>query len=299
LDGQSSRLVYNLLAGNTPLKEIALTEYRVSLDVYEGPLDLLLHLIEREQLDITTVSLVLVTDQYLAHIARLQEVSAADLADFVVVAAQLLVIKSRALLPKPESSAGEEEEEEDPGEQLARQLIEYKKFKQAAAYLHSLEEMGLRTYPRIAAPPQIEPRLKPGEITLEELAAAFKRALEAHPPTPPADQIVAPIVVHIADCIQHLARAARRYPRIRLSTVTRHARSRIEVIVYFLAVLEMIKQQRLRAIQEQPFGDIYLEAREPDPEADIPPLDPSEYGEVEESEMSAAEDDTDSGSSSC
>ena len=265
-----------------------MTEYRVSLDVYEGPLDLLLRLIEQQQLDITKVSLVLVTDQYLAHIARLQEVSASDLADFVALAARLLVIKSRALLPKPEPPA-DEEEEEDPGEQLARQLIEYKKFKQAAAHLRELEETGLRGYPRIAAPPQIESRLKPGEVTLDELAAAFRRALETHPPLLPADQMLAPVVVHIADCIQHLARAVRRYPRIRLSTVTRHARSRVEVIVYFLAVLELIKQQRLRAVQEQPFGDIYLEAREPDPEADIPPLDPGEYGEGEETTTDTSE----------
>ena len=166
------------------LKESALTEYQVSLDVYEGPLDLLLRLIEQEQLDITKISLVLVTDQYLAHIARLQEITAANLADFIVLAARLLVIKSRALLPKPEPPA--EEEEEDPGEELARQLLEYKKYKQVAAHLRSLEETGLRAYPRIAAPPEVETRLKPGEVTLAELAAAFRRALEAHPaPRPP------------------------------------------------------------------------------------------------------------------
>jgi segregation and condensation protein A len=261
------------------LREIALTEYRVSLDIYEGPLDLLLRLIEQEQLDITKVSLVLVTDQYLAHIARLQEVSAANLADFIVLAARLVLIKSRALLPKPVVMT--EEDEEDPGEQLARQLLEYKRYKEVAAQLRSMEETGRRTYPRIAAPPQLETRLKPGDVTLDELAAAFRRALEAHPPAAPVDTVIAPVVVHIADCIQQLSRAVGRYPRVRLSTVTRRARSRIEVIVYFLAVLEMIKQQRLRASQESPFGEIYLEAREPDPEADIPALDPSEYGESE------------------
>ena len=91
--------------------------------------------------------------------------------------------------------------------------------------------------------------------------------------------MIAPLAVHIADCIQHLTRMSRRYPRVRLSTVTRQARSRLEVIVYFLAVLELIKQQSLRALQERPLGEIYLEAREPDPEADISPLDLSDYGE--------------------
>jgi segregation and condensation protein A len=255
------------------------TEYRVNLDVYEGPLDVLLRLIEQEQLDITKVSLVLVTDQYLAHISRLQELAAAALADFLVLAARLLVIKSRALLPKPESAT--EEDEEDPGEELARQLIEYKRYKQVAARLRSLEETGMRAYPRIAAPPQVEARLKPGDVTLADLADAFRRVLEARPPTPPADAVIAPVVVHIADCIQRITHAVTLDPRVRLSTVTRQARTRVEVIVYFLAVLEMIKQQRLRAFQERPFGEIYLEAREPDPQADIPPLDPGEYGEGE------------------
>jgi len=254
-----------------------LTEYRVNLDVYEGPLDLLLRLIEQEQLDITTVSLVLVTDQYLAHIARLEEISAANLADFVVLAARLLVIKSRALLPKPVVPV--DEEEEDPGELLALQLLEYKRFKQVAQHLRSMEESGLREYPRIAAPPQVETRLQPGDVTLEELAAAFRRALEAHPPKPPADDIVAPITVRIVDCIDQLTHAVQRYPRVRLSTIIRRASSRLEVIVYFLAMLELIKQQRLRAAQERPMAEIYLEAREPDPEADIQPIDLSEYGE--------------------
>lgn len=255
-----------------------MTEYRVSLDVYEGPLDLLLRLIEQEQLDITKVSLVLVTDQYLAHIAQMAEVSAASLADFVAMAARLLVIKSRALLPRP-VTATDEEEEEDPGELLARQLLEYKRFKQVAAALRSMEEQGRREYARIAAPPQIETRLKPGDVTVDELAAAFRRALESHPPSAPVDQVIAPVTVHIVDCIQDLQRAVRRYPRVRLSTILRRARSRLEVIVYFLALLEMIKQQRVRAIQERPLAEIYVEAREPDPEADIQPMDLSEYGE--------------------
>jgi segregation and condensation protein A len=173
----------------------------------------------------------------------------------------------------------DEDEEEDPGELLARQLLEYKRFKQVALQLRALEETGRREYPRIAAPPQIDTRLKPGDVTLDELAAAFRRALEAHPPAAPVDEVIAPVTVRIVDCIQHLSRAVRRYPRVRLSTITRHAGSRLEVIVYFLAMLELIKQQRLRATQEHSMGEIYLEAREPDPEAELQPVDLSEYGE--------------------
>ena len=85
--------------------------------------------------------------------------------------------------------------------------------------------------------------------------------------------------MRIVDCIDQLTHAVQRYPRVRLSTIIRRASSRLEVIVYFLAMLELIKQQRLRVAQERPMAEIYLEAREPDPEADIQPIDLSEYGE--------------------
>lgn len=250
-------------------------EYRVSLDVFEGPLDLLLSLIEREELDVTKVSLALVADQYLAYIALLREVSVANLADFLVIAARLLVIKSRSLLPTVE----QEVEEEDLGEQLAQQLLEYKRFKEVAGKLHDMEALGLKSYQRVAAPPQPERRLEPGEVTPEELLQALKRALETYPPVAAVDSVVAPVIVRIADSIRMISRLVQQYRRIRFSTLMRRARSRLEIIVAFLAMLEMTKQQRLRAVQEQPFGEIYLEECQPDPGADIPPTDLSEYGE--------------------
>jgi len=250
-------------------------DYHVSLDVFEGPLDLLLSLIEREELDVTKVSLALVADQYLAHIALLREVSVANLADFLVIAAKLLVIKSRSLLPPVE----QEDEEQDIGDQLAAQLLEYKRFKEAARRLHDIEELGLRAYQRVAAPPQLERRLEPGEVTLADLLQALQRALEANPRMGAVDTVVAPVTVHIGDCIKMIGHMVQRYRRVRFSTLIRRARSRLEIIVAFLAILEMTKQQRLRAIQEQPFGEIYLEERQPDPDADIPPSDLSEYGE--------------------
>jgi len=247
----------------------------VSLDVFEGPLDLLLRLIECDELDITKVSLAKVTDQYLDYIAMLREAPAASLADFLVIAARLLVIKSRSLLPPTE----QDEEEEDVGEDLAQQLREYKRFKEAAQKLREMEDRGLRAYQRIALPPQSEKRLVPGEIPLAELLEALKRALQARPPMPAVDGVVAPVTVRIADRIRVIASLLRRYHRVRFSTIMRRAHSRLEVIVSFLAMLEMSKQQRLRATQEKPFGDIYLEERQPDPEAEIPPTDLSEYGE--------------------
>ena len=254
-----------------------MSSYQVSLDVFEGPLDLLLRLIEREELDIALVSLALVADQYLAHLAQLSERSASNLADFLVIAAKLLVIKSRNLLPKSEEEGdGEEEDWEDD---LVQRLQEYKRFKLAAAKLREIEERGLRAYPHEAPPPRFEPRLSPGDATIEDLVSAFRRVLEEHPLTPPVDQVVAPVTVHIADCISTILTRLRRYGRVRFSTLMRRARSRAEMIVTFLAMLELIKQQRLRAVQERPFGEIHLQAHEPSTDEEIPPLDLSEYGE--------------------
>src|SRR5512136_2070141 len=105
--------------------------YQVRIPAFEGPLDLLLQLIEREKLDISAVSLAQVADQFLAYVRELETVAAEVLADFLAVAARLVLIKSRALLPRPAPAAGEEEEE-DPAEALARQLREYKRYREAA-----------------------------------------------------------------------------------------------------------------------------------------------------------------------
>ena len=131
--------------------------YTVSTAVFEGPFDLLLQLIEREKLDISTVSLAQVADQFLAHVRQIELVAPDLLADFLVVAVKLVWIKSRLLLPQPIPPL--DEEEEDPGEALARQLREYKRFKEAAQSLRLIEETGGHTYLRSAPPPDIERRI--------------------------------------------------------------------------------------------------------------------------------------------
>jgi segregation and condensation protein A len=167
-------------------------------------------------------------------------------------------------------------------------LRQYKRYKEAAAKLREIEECGRRSYPREVPPPKLEVRLQPGDASLDELVAALKRVLAAHPPTPPVDDVVAPVVIHISECINTIQSLVRRYPRLRFATLMRRARSRMEVIVTFMAMLELIKQQRLRVTQENSFGEIYLQAREPDPEAEIAPLDLSEYGEGEAADATQA-----------
>src|SRR5512142_3592494 len=145
------------------------TQYTVKTPVYEGPLDLLLDLIQRAELDITTVSLALVTDQYLEYIRGLEEGHADEISVFLVIAARLLQIKSEALLPRPPSRAAGEE---DVAQSLVDQLRLYKRYKEIGQWLDARQEAGLRTYLRVATPPKVEPKLDLSNVTLDSLRRA-------------------------------------------------------------------------------------------------------------------------------
>jgi segregation and condensation protein A len=252
--------------------------YQVTLDIFEGPLDLLLRLIERQVLDITRVSLALVTDQYLAYIANLEESSAENLADFLVIAAKLLVIKSRSLLPTIAPAA--DEENEDIGDQLARQLVEYKRFKDVAVQLRSLEQRGVHTYLRLAPTPRLERRALKGHLDPNELLSALLRAVCTQTVLPPIDTVVAPVIVHISECIRTIRYLLEQETRLPLSRAIGAAQSRLEAIVLFLALLELIKQQQVQVTQQNIFGEIYVEARTPEPDSTINIEELTDYGEM-------------------
>ncbi len=230
--------------------------FPVTLPVYQGPLDLLLELIEREELDITKVALAQVTDQYLAHVRTLERQNLGDIADFLIVAAKLILIKSEALLPRPpERAAGEE----DPGDELARQLILYKKYKEIASALHERETEGLRTFLRTAAPPKVEAKLDISNVTPDDLWKAVTRALSLMPDAPSVSSVVAPSKITIRDRIRHIQHTLRSEGRVQFFELLKEATSRVEIVVTFLAVLELVKQRRVIAAQEKLFGDIVLE----------------------------------------
>jgi len=231
--------------------------YEVRLAVFEGPLDLLLHLIEREELDITKVSLAQVTDQYLEYISLLEQLSAEILADFLVVAAKLLLIKSEMLLPQPPRALGEEEEE-DIGDELAHQLIEYKKFKEAALELKEREEMGLRAYVRVAPPPKLTKPPDLGDVSLTDLVEAVRRALDLRPPAPPVSTMVAPFTITVAEKIAFIEEKLKRQGRVSFNHLLTQASSRVEIIVTFLAVLELIKLKGVEVKQDRLFGEIVI-----------------------------------------
>lgn len=251
--------------------------YTVSLDIYEGPLDLLLRLIERQELDITRVSLALVADQYLDYLGQLHELNAEGLADFLVIAAKLLVIKSRSLLPPPVTL--QPESEEDDGDSLVRQLAEYRRFKQAAAGLRALEQRGLHTFLRIVPAPRLVPQVEHGSLEPRLLLSALMEVLNSQPPLDSVDTIVQPVVVRITDCIQTIMNLLRSNAAVPLSAAIKQAGSRQEVIVLFLAVLELIKQQQVQVQQEHPFGEIILEQRAAARDTDLSLDELEDYGE--------------------
>ena len=155
-------------------KLAARPQYQINIGAYDGPLDLLLNLIERSELDITAISLVQVTSQYLQQIEQMKEDRIDNLIDFIVVGARLTQIKSRALLPQdPLVSDPEGADEEDPAAALIRQLKQYKTFKDSSQWLGQREKAGLRTYLRLAPPPKIEKKLDLSGVTVNTLLEAF------------------------------------------------------------------------------------------------------------------------------
>jgi segregation and condensation protein A len=238
--------------------------YQIQLPVFEGPLDLLLRLVERDELDITTVALAQVTDQYLAYMAELERRQVKELADFLVVAAKLLLIKSLALLPHPSRLTPEAE---DVGDELVRQLQAYKRFKEIAALLHERERQGLRGYVRIAPLPRLEPQLDLGEVTISDLLTVVQEALDAVP-APPVGEVVTPVTVTIAQQIVRIGDQLARRRQVRFREVLSEATTRIEIVVTLMALLELIKQDRVRVRQEQLFGEIVIERQAADQRSD-------------------------------
>lgn len=226
---------------------------------FECPLDLLLQLIEHRELDITRVSLATVADQYLDLIATPGTIELSALADYLIIAAKLILIKSRLLLPRPEGPTPEGGE--DSGEALARQLREYQMFKRAAGFLHERERQGLRAYPRFAPPPRPQPTKWHLEgVSADDLVQALQQVLRTRPSLPQGTLQI-PLTVSIGQKIQTIIELTARRARVRFSRLLEEAKTRVDVIVTFLAVLELIKRGQIHARQERLFGEIVLARR--------------------------------------
>lgn len=257
--------------------------YRVTLPIFEGPLDLLLHLVRREELDITAISLAQVTEQYLTYLdawmawTKQQDIllDPSPLAEFIAVAARLLWIKSRMLLPRPETD--EDDEEDDPAEALARKLREYERFKEAATRLAAWQEEQGRSYTRIASPPTPPPPANGLEVSQDDLLGALRRALaeKAEKPGDPAMRsLVAPHRVTVRDQMMAIQKRLQEHSTVRFSELLEQATTRIEIIVTFLALLELLKQCEVEVHQEGLFTEIVIQATPPTPAAAATEQDP-------------------------
>ena len=241
-----------------------MTDYRVALDVYHGPVDLLLFLIKREEIDIFDIPISRITEQYLQYVRLLKQIDPEIVSEFLVLAATLMEIKSRTLLPRPPAFE-DDEELEDPRLELVRQLLEYKRFKDAA---HSLgEAAGQRAMQHTRVP--VQPPPPEDEIELEnleiwDLFEAFNQLLEQTGKAGVVHTVGVddtPITLHAEDIVDSIQRAGGEQQFNEIFS----GRDRAEMIGLFLALLELIRQHRVRVLQERPFGPILIVLLDPKP----------------------------------
>jgi segregation and condensation protein A len=258
--------------------ESAPDAFPVKLSIFEGPLDLLLHLIRKNELNIHDIPIALITAQYLEAIALLQELDLDVAGEYIVMAATLIHIKSKLLLPRPETAAGVEADLEDPRDALVRRLLEHQKFKAAAGLLHEREQLRaaqwLRPDDRIAeiAGDQFEPEL---EVDLFSLLTAFQAVVQRANQRPkvilPAEQI--PVEVRMDQLLARLSETE----ACGFADLFADVDDRSGLIVTFLALLEMIRLKLVRVFQSGSFGPIRVYKRTRPADAPHPIGDPEAH----------------------
>lgn len=250
----------------------------VKLEVFEGPLDLLLHLIEKNKLNIYDIPIVLITEQYMEYVKQLQANNLEVMSEFLVMAATLLKIKSRMLLPKVEVE--EEEEYIDPRQELVERLLEYKKYKYISYELKDKQLDAEKVlYKGNSVPPEIK-NIKEdvnieellGDLTLSKLHTVFKALLKRQ------EDKIDPIrskfgriereEVNLSDKIRFIDRFASKNKRFSFKKLLEEQCDKIEIIVTFLGILELIKMGRIHVVQEEIFEDILIDYNDNNGELD-------------------------------
>lgn len=236
------------------------TDYKVKLEVFEGPLDLLLYLIKRDEIDIYDISIERITRQYLEYLQAFKELKIDIAGEFVVMAANLIYLKSRSLLPLDQQPPEEDAEEDDPRWDLIRQLIEYKKFKQAAAELHdrALEQERIFTRDGGSAPAS-DPPLSLNEVGIFQLIHAFQEVIKRVEAREDLREIFGERF-SVSDKIEKILERVGNGTPVRFSELFGHIASRVEIVVTFLALLELIRLNQVRAMQREMFDEIEIAA---------------------------------------
>jgi len=228
---------------------------KIRLDIFEGPLDLLLYLIKKEHLEICDIPIAQVVDQYLQFLELMKLLDINIASEYLVMAANLINIKSKMLLPQPEEP---QESEEDPREELVRRLLEYEKFKEAADFLRKKEFERNRYFKRTTT------EASSGEVYIEasifDLISAFKSALKEIPKDIFFEVVKDEFTVE--DKIHDLLHLLLVKEKVSLDELFSSAKNKLEIVVIFLAILELIKLKELVAVQEELFGPILITRRE-------------------------------------
>ncbi len=235
--------------------------YKVKLEVFEGPLDLLLYLIKKDEINIYDIPIARITDEYLEYIELMKMLDINVASEFIVMAATLIQIKSRMLLPV-EERASEEEEEVDPREELVRQLLEYKKFKDAAGQLEELELKRADVFTRSPEEDSFddengdEPFF---EASVFDLIAAFSEVLKGV--SKEEFQEIIKDEFTVEEKVHEILQLLKRDSRIFFSNLFRDAKNKLEIIARFLALLELIRLKLILVRQHKEFGEIEIVKR--------------------------------------
>jgi segregation and condensation protein A len=234
------------------------SDYRVKLEVFEGPLDLLLYLIKKEEVDIYDIPIETITNQYMEYLSLMQLLNLEVAGEFLVMAATLMYIKSRMLLPADQQVTDSEEEGgDDPRWELIRQLVEYKKFKDAALQLSQREEEQSNVFARHGdAGIELDASKAPlAEVNIFDLINAFSDVLKKASARDDFHEITEEKFT-VSDKIEEILYTLRDRMEMLFSEVFGQASSRTEIVVTFLALLELIRLKRLKVRQDQAFGEI-------------------------------------------
>jgi segregation and condensation protein A len=233
--------------------------YNVHLDKFDGPLDLLLHLIRKNELDICDIPIATITGQYLDYIKLMKNLNLEVAGDFLVMAATLLQIKSRMLLPVDEPEEGEQEEL-DPRAELIRRLMEYQQYKEAGMLIGARALLGREVFPRTCPDPVLVSVMNeegPLEVSLFDLVDAF-RLLLLRIPAEHFHDVAAAETFSIADCINEILSLLQEYETVQFDDLVRDDFTRERVIVTFLALLELCRLKMIRIFQNGPQGSIWF-----------------------------------------
>jgi segregation and condensation protein A len=254
--------------------------FAIHLDNFTGPLDLLLHLIRKNEMEIADIPIAEITSQYLAVIDTMQTLNLDVAGEFLLMAATLLHIKSRMLLPQVVEDIAEEDEEEDPRAELVRRLLEYQKYKDAALQLDERPQLHRDLHARSAPAPEVteEGEGEFGAVGLYDLLQALQRLLRERPE--PLIHEVTAEQLSVADRINQILYALQGQQSLAFSELFAGQTNRHEVIVTFLAMLELVKLRLVHLLQSQRFGAIWLSPTVGEAEVEDSGLDEEKLGYV-------------------